>query len=272
MSAHKDPQLHIARNTNGRRREIAQLVQSQRRVSVAQLSARYSVSEVSIRRDLEHLARLGLLRRVHGGAEALGPGGRTPVFEARRLESVELKQAVGRAAAELIGPEDVVLLDAGTTVLEIARTLPMRLKDGSAVTVVTRSLAIASELRTHPRVELILLGGVYVREADFFVGSQVETALRDMHVDTLFVGASGISLERGLTTAHVREAGLYRLMANCADRVVVVVDSGKLGVQSVQTLLGIDEIDVLVVDGEASPEFVSALQSRGVSVIVAPSI
>ncbi|MHB0856943.1 MAG: DeoR/GlpR family DNA-binding transcription regulator [Anaerolineae bacterium] len=258
------------RNTNGRRREIAQLVQSQRRVSVAQLSVRYGISEVSIRRDLEHLARVGLLRRVHGGAEALAQGGRAPAFEARRLESMELKQAIGRAAAGLIEPGDVVMLDAGTTVLEVARTLPLRLHDSSGATVVTRSLAIASELRTDMRVQLILLGGVYVREADFFVGSQVESALRDIHVNTLFVGADGISLERGLMTSHVREAGLYRLMANCADRVVVVADSSKLGVQSVQTLLAVDEIDVLVVDGNAPPELVHALRSRGVAVTVAP--
>jgi DeoR/GlpR family transcriptional regulator of sugar metabolism len=256
------------RRSNELRWAILQEVQREGRVGVTELSARLQVSEVSIRRHLEQLEQAGLLRRVHGGAQAAAAPGQLSVFEARLLQNAECKQALGRRAAELIRPGQAVFLDSGTTVLEIARQLPRLLEDSATLTVLTRSLAIAAELRSHRRIRLIVVGGVYAHDFDDMVGPQVSQTLRSVHADVLFIGTDGVSAERGLTTDNVLEAGLYQEMARCAERVVVVTDSGKIGVTKVQTTLAFEEIHTFITDSGAPPEFVALLRERGVEVIL----
>jgi DeoR family fructose operon transcriptional repressor len=267
-----DQQVQPAPSANERRWSIVQQVQERQRVSVNELSQQFDVSKVLIRRDLEHLQQAGLLHRVHGGAEAIASSGQLSVFEARLLRNTEIKRPIGRAAADLIHPGDVIFLDSGTTVLEVARQLPHLLTDWATLTAVTRSLMIAAELRTQRRIRLIVVGGVYQHDFDDFVGSQVEQALQEIHVDTLFIGTDGVSLERGLTTDNVREAGLYRAMARCAERVVVVTDSSKIGADKVQTTLAFSDIHTFVTDDDAPPDFITALRELGceVSVVARP--
>jgi DeoR/GlpR family transcriptional regulator of sugar metabolism len=261
-------QASSAHSINERRWLIVQEVHRQQRLSVNQLSQRFGVSKVMIRRDLNHLEQAGLLRRVHGGAEALASSGQLSVFEARLLRNIEIKQALGQAATDLIHPGQVIFLDSGTTVLEIARQLPRLLADRATFTVVTRSLTIAAELRTQRRIRLIVVGGVYLHDFDNFVGSQVERALQEIHVDTLFIGTDGVSLERGLTTDNVREAGLYRAMARCAEEVVVVTDSSKIGADKLQATLAFSDIHTFVTDSGAPADFITTLHESGCEVLV----
>ena len=107
-------------------------------------------------------------------------------------------------------------------------------------------------------------------EFDDFVGAQVEDALQGMHVHTLFIGTDGVIAERGLTTDNVLEAGLYRSMATCADRVVVVTDSSKIGINKLQAILAFDDIHAFITDSAAPPEFVKFLRERGIEVILVP--
>jgi DeoR/GlpR family transcriptional regulator of sugar metabolism len=262
------PRAHPARRTSERRWTIVQELQRRPQISVAELSQWLGVSRVAIRRDLEYLEQAGLLRRVHGGAQAIASSGQLSVFEARLLQNTEIKRALGQAAAALIRSGDVILLDSGTTVLEIARQLPKLLEDGGTLTALTRSLMIAAELRTQRRIRLIVIGGVYVHDFDDFVGSQVEQALREIHADTLFIGTDGVSFERGLTTDNVLEAGLYRAMARCAERVVVVTDSSKIGVDRVQTTLAFGDIHTFITDSDAPADFVATLREWDCEVIV----
>lgn len=239
--------------------------------SVSALSEQLGVSEVSIRRDLEHLETLGLLRRTHGGAEAIIQRGQVSVYQARLLLNTQVKACIGKAAAALIQPGDTILLDSGTTILEVARHLPATLLETGGLTIVTRSLAVAEMLRHHRRTRLIVLGGVYLHEFDTFVGEQVEAALRDLHVHTLFIGTDGISAARGLTTDNVLEAGLYRSMARSADRVVVATDASKIGAEKLQATLALEDIRGFITDGAAPQDFLDMLRSRGAEVIVAPA-
>jgi len=227
---------------------VVKEVQRHQRVTVADLSQRFGVSEPSIRRDLSRLEKMGLLRRVHGGAEAIVQSGGPLRFDLRLLENIETKQAIGQAACSLIQPGNTVLLDSGSTVLEIARHLPHSLPDEGKVTVITRSLMITSELRRHRQIRLVLLGGLYVHDFDTMVGLQVEQALQEMHVDILFTGSDGITAEVGLTTDNLSEVGLYRIMAHRASRVVVATDSSKIGINNLQMILALDEIHTLITD------------------------
>ena len=250
---------------------IVREVEQRQHVSVTELSQQFGVSDVMIRRDLERLDNLGLVRRVHGGAEAVPRSAQPIVFNTRLLRNTAVKRALGAAAAHLLGSGRSVFFDSGTTVLEVARYIPRVLPEGSTLTVATRSLLVAAEMRTQRNIRLFVLGGIYQPDYDSFVGSQAESALDGLHVDTLFMGADGITVERGVSTDNVQEANIYRAMARCADRVVVVADATKIGVHTLQAVLPCEEIDVLVTDACAPIHLLQAFRERGVEVVVAPT-
>lgn len=263
------PRLSGARPTEDRRGQILQAILQSQYISVGALAQQFAMSEVSIRRNLEVLEAAGLIKRVHGGARAIPRPGQSSLFDARLLQRITEKRAIGWAAAALIRPGDTVFFDSGTTVLEVARAVPRPLLESGSLTFVTRSLVIATELRRFRQVRLIVLGGIYVHDFDDFVGPQVEQALQGLHVNTLFIGADGLSPERGLTTDNVLEAGLFQLMVRIAERVVVVSDASKIGVDKLQTILPFEEIHTFVTDAGASAEFTRMLREKGVSVILA---
>ena len=212
-----------------------------------------------------------MLKRTHGGAEALGGAAQVAGFDVRRLQNVAIKRAIGQMAAALIQPGEVILLDSGTTVLEVARHLPRPLLENGSLTVITRSLAIANELRSQRQVRLIVLGGVYLPEYDDFTGEQVETALQSLHANILFIGAEGIAPERGLTTDNLLEMSVYRSLAKCADKVIVVADASKIGINKLQTLLPFEAVQVFITDASAPAGLVQRLQDKGIQVILVTS-
>lgn len=258
------------RHTDERRRAISQTLVDHSRASVHELSRKFGVSQVSIRRDLEFLEGMGLIRRVHGGAETLMRPGQTSLFDVRLLQNDDVKRAIGKAAAALIAPGSSIMLDSGTTVLEVARNIPPTLLNEGGLTIVTRSLVAASELRKFHNTRLIVLGGIYVPKFDVFVGSQVESALQSIHVDILFMGIDGVTCDRGLTTDNVLEASLYKIMVRCASRVVVVTDSTKIGVNQLQAILSFDEVHTFITDSGASDSFVRTLRDQGTEVLLVP--
>ncbi len=258
------------RSTAARRWAIVQELQRVQKASIAELSDLLGASRVSIRRDLEHLERTGVLKRVHGGAEYLTQPGQSIAFDARMLHNLAIKQAIGRAAAQLIRPRETLMVDPGTTALQVVRSIPPALLQSGGLTIVTRSIMIAFELRTQRQIRLIVLGGLYVPDNDDLVGPLTEGALSEVKVNTLFMGTDGASAARGLTTDNVREASLVRRLAHSADRVIVVTDSSKIGVDKIQAILSLEEINVFVTDEGAPPDFTKLLQDRGVQVILVP--
>jgi DeoR/GlpR family transcriptional regulator of sugar metabolism len=260
----------VPRNTRDRRQSIVELLQQNRQVSVVDLSRAFQISEVSIRRDLDYLEKTGIAQRVHGGAKLAAVVQPGTMFDARLRADVQSKASIGREAARLIQPGDTILLDSGTTVLEVARNIPRSLLDSGGLTIVTRSLSIAAELRKYRQIRLIVLGGMYLAEYDDFVGSQVENALQELHVNILFIGTEGVTPEHGLTTDNVLEASLYHRLASTADRVVVVASSNKFGVNKLQTLLPLDAVHLIITDDSAPEAILKILRERGLEVICVP--
>lgn len=253
-----------------RRWGVLQEVQQKYEVSVRELSERFDVSLATIRRDLSYLEQKGLLQRTHGGAQALSLADQTFLFDARMMQRTEVKCSIGRTAAQLIEPGASIFLDSGTTVLEVARHIPEKLAEGGGLTAITRSLLIASELRTQRQTRLLILGGIYVHDFDTIVGSQVESALREIHVDTLFIGTDGVTSDY-LTTDNLMEATLYPIMAQSADRIVVVTDSTKIGVRQLQAILPLSQIHTFVTDAAAPDDFVRLLREQDIEVLLAPT-
>ena len=256
-------------STAGRRREsITQQLAQENVVRVTELSRQFGVSEVSIRRDLEHLERQGLLQRVHGGAVAVAVGHSARERASTPGTHLDEKRRIGTAAAALVRPGDRVLFDSGTTVLEVARSLSNDLVDAGNLTAITSSLPIVQELGHRPGIHLILLGGIYLPEYRVVVGPQTVENLRGLHADKLFLGTDGLTLDHGLTTANVLEAEVDRAMVRAAAEIIVVADSSKIGGIGLTTILPLERVHKLITGQDAPADFVSALRAAGVDVIL----
>ena len=196
-----------------RRQAILTLISAIGRVSVADLSLRFGVSEVTIRADLQALADRHLIVRTHGGAVLANNGVNELALVLRRQRQVKEKSRIGQAGAKMIADGDAVFLDSSSTSLAIAH----HLKQHRFVTVVTNGLEVARELLDAPAVDLVLVGGVLQRETVSLVGAYGLDDLRVFNLEKGFFGAHGISLEAGLTDVSADEAAVKRpLAALCA--------------------------------------------------------
>jgi len=252
-----------------RRSIILEELVSNRVVRISDLSQRFGVSEVSIRRDLERMEQLGLLKRVHGGAVAVSSFLRHEITSARATARTREKECIGRAAAELIRENERLIFDSGTTTLQVARNIPGNLLTSGNLTVITCALPIAYELDPWKSVHIIILGGVYLHEYQVVVGPQAIEALKGLHADKMFLGADGLTFSNGVTTANVLEAEVDRALVRSASRVIVVADSSKLGLIGLVTIMPLNEISTLITDDKAPRDFVDALRAKGVEVIIA---
>jgi len=237
-------------------------------VKVSELSERFEVSEVSIRRDLIQLERFGLLKRVHGGAVALPKTASAQSYAAKMHSHMEEKERIGRAAAQMIRQGDRIILDSGTTVLQVARHISGDLLHSGSLTVITSSLPIVHELGPWRGVHLILLGGIYLPDYEIAVGPQTIENLKGLHADKMFLGTDGLTFSHGVTTANLLEAEVDRAMVEAASEVIAVADSSKIGIIGLATIVPLTKLNKLVTDEKAPPDFVAALRDEGVEVIL----
>ena len=250
-----------------RRREILDLLEEKGQVTVRHLVDRFGVSAVTARGDLDALASNGSAVRSHGGAvRQLEASQDYPLRFKETLNRGE-KIRIGRAAAELVKPNEVVILDSGTTTAEVARQIKAR--KIQPVTIITNALNIASELMDAPGISVIVIGGLLRSVSCSFVGPQAETMLKELHADRLFLAVDGFDLVIGASTPDVFEAQLNRLMMQVSKEVNIVADSSKLGRRSVSRIGPLEKIQRLVTDSRASAEFVDALREKGVDVLTA---
>lgn len=226
----------------------------------------FGVTDTSIRRDLAILEATGGVLRVHGGAVARARGkDARPLTDRMRLHLAE-KQRIGKAAASLMQPGEIVLFDSGTTTLQVASQIPPTLRTSGMLTVITNSLRMADEVLTWPAPNLILLGGLCVPDYQAIVGPQALEQLEHLMVDKVFLGVDGLTLSQGATTADILMAELNRRMAERARQVILVTDSSKLGRTGFEPIVGIDQIHRLVTDKGAPEDLVRALRAEGVQV------
>lgn len=229
--------------TAQRRQLILDKLKTQGQVSVADLSAEWAVSEDTVRRDLRDLADEGLVQRVHGGALPASPA--VADYGVRESLSPEIKRALGRAAAALIRPGQLVAIDGGTSTLELVRAL----SPDVSFTAVTHSPVIASELRLRPRIEVLVLGGRLFRHSMVAVGSETVDAISRLRVDLFFLGATGLRLDTGATTGDWEEAAVKRAFCRASAETVLMVSPEKWGAASAHQIVPTAELSVLVVSG-----------------------
>jgi DeoR/GlpR family transcriptional regulator of sugar metabolism len=248
-----------------RRLSIIDAVERRGRVLVSELSARFAVSEMTIRRDLEALEHAGAVSRVRGGAVPAQSQAYEPPFALRASRNLERKQRIGRAAADLVHDGETVILDAGTTTLEVARALRGRRN----LRVLALSLRIAGVLVDEPGVTLMISGGTARAGEHSLTGSLAEGAFADLSFDTLVLTTGGIDLDGGVTEYNLDDAAVKRAAFASARRRIAVADASKLNKTAFARICTIDELDVLVTDTEAPGTVLDDIRAAGVAVVVA---
>jgi DeoR/GlpR family transcriptional regulator of sugar metabolism len=230
-------------------------------VLVGELAEVLDCSEMTVRRDLESLERSGGLRRVHGGAASVFLSAEETPYGIRALESHDAKATIGAAAAALLADGETVILDGGTTAMEVARALRTR-----RMTVMPLALRPVFELHECPGIKLLLPGGE-VRPGELsLTGSLTEPSFSQLRFDTCVMGPCGVDAKAGLTTHLLAETAVKRAAARASQRVIAVADSSKLGRVAFGHICDLGDIDILLTDAGAGEQTVDDLRAAGVDV------
>ncbi|MEV0190690.1 DeoR/GlpR family DNA-binding transcription regulator [Kitasatospora purpeofusca] len=256
--------------------KLLELLAVDGKLDVDEAAVSVAVSPATIRRDLDELAEQRLLVRTRGGAIAHGVSYELPM-RYKSSRRVSDKQRIATAVAELLGEGDVVGLNGGTTTTEVARALVLRAGGGPAergetasgpvYTIVTNSLNIAGELAVRPQFKLVVTGGVARPQTYELVGPLTEGVLNQVVLDVAVLGVDGVDPRLGVMTHHEDEAGISRLLAERARKVVLATDSSKIGRRAFARICGLDRIDVLVTDSDLVPEMAARFIEAGIEVI-----
>ena len=249
--------------TQQRRGQIIEALEARGQVLVEGLAAEFSVSLVTIRKDLSELEARGLLHRTHGGASWAHRSLFNPSFrEKAHLQQAE-KQAIARATLELIEEGDSLILDAGSTTHALARAMKKKFRH---LHIITNSVPIALEL-SETSWELLLLGGSLRHHSQALIGPATVRALEPYFADKAILSATGASVSHGLTTPNDLEAQTKRAMIRAASQVIGIVDSSKLDRVTLANFAALSDLSHLVTDWNAAPDILETLE--GINVIVA---
>ena len=250
-----------------RMREVMRILETRDSVLVSELSDLFSVSSVTVRSDLSELAREGLVARVRGGVRVLQRGHSELGFDLRlRLES-QRKQAIARAAADLVAEGEAVALDSSTT----AYYLALELRSKRELVVVTNGLLIAAALADAPGITVLVTGGMLRQSAMSLVGDLGAEVLRGTRINKGFFGARGLSLERGLMDLNPDEVRIKQEIALACEHVVGILDSTKWHRSALLSFVGVDRIDSIVTDSDAPEKEVAAWREADVEVTTTAS-
>ena len=248
INVHRESTVARDATPEERQKYIVEVLETKGRLTTAVLAENFQISEDTARRDIREMAAAGLVQRVHGGALPASPAG-LPFVKRYRISNEE-KVRLARRAAQLISPGNLVIMDGGTTNLELARQLP---RDLSA-TIVTNSPRIAIETSEHSRIKVILLGGVFDKRSQMNLGAHVLAELASIKADICFLGVHGIHSELGLTTAGYDEAALKKsMMSSCAE-VIVLVTKNKFGTAAAHKFGEVSQLDSIVAEDTSAAQ------------------
>jgi DeoR/GlpR family transcriptional regulator of sugar metabolism len=248
-----------------RMQRILELLETREALHVSELASEFAVSEVTVRHDLTELSRQGLVGRVRGGVRALQRGQSELAFDVRlRLQSPE-KRAIAKAAAAMVGDGESVALDSSTT----AYYLALELRKKREIVVVTNGLLIAVALADSPGVNVLVTGGMFRLPAMSVVGDPAGDVLRGTRIDIGFLGARGLSLERGLLDLNPEEVQIKREMVAACERVVGIFDKSKWHRSALLSFAPADRVDAIVTDSGAPDDLVAGWREHGVDVVAA---
>jgi len=254
---------------NERQSKIIEELVEKTTVSVNDLSRIFDVSEVTIRSDLAFLEKRGRLVRTRGGARIAGERVRQEFsFATRQQLNAGLKSKIGKMAADLIDPFDAILLDSSTTAVAVATALREKgeIKD---ITVVPTGLWTAIELMATPGINVLLSGGYVRPTTGSITGLPANEFLKSFNFQKAFLGAGGLTMEKGACDSHLLEVELKRCIVNYAQEVIVVADGGKFGRQALASYAMPEQIDKIITDESAPEDMLDSFRNAGVEILIA---
>ncbi len=250
--------------TYERRQKIAQILSEQQRVTVPELSRLFSISEVTIRKDLAWLEAHALAVRTHGGAMQMPAQAAEIGFDVReRLQESE-KERIGASAATFVQDGETIALDASTTALAMTSFL----RERRELTVVTNGLRASMDLVSVPGISVLIPGGMLRKESFSLVGSWGAAVLQHIHISKAFVGARGLGVDEGLTDVNSEEVELKRVLVQSAKEVIAVLDSSKWGQVALATFCPLERLTRIITNAKAPEQMVEQIRSRGIDVLL----
>jgi len=251
--------------THERRQQIIRILGDQQRVTVSELSRLFSVSEVTIRKDLAWLETQKIALRTHGGAVAIAAGPNEMGFDIREHLQQTEKDRIGSAAAASVQDGETIFIDASTTGLAMAQMLKTR-RD---LTVVTNGLRSGMMLVGLPGISVLIPGGILREESFSLVGTWGSAVLEQIHISRAFLGARGFTMNEGLTDVNGEDVELKRAIVASAREVVAIIDRSKWGEIALATFCPIERIKMIITDAKAPAAMVAQVCSRGIEVVMA---
>jgi len=247
-----------------RRAKILDLLKNQGQVRVDELQKIFQVSEVTIRNDLDRLEKKGLLIRTRGGGLQTQRVQFDYQFNKEMSRFLKEKQAIGKKAAELVNENDTIILDSGTTTLEVGRHLT-HLKD---LTVITNGISIACELGQYRNLKVVMLGGSFRQSSQSIFGPIAEENMKSLFCDKVFLGVNALDSKHGLFTTYIEDASLNRMMIDVSKEVIVVTDSSKFQKRGFSLIAPMSVVDTLITDSNLPKEEHRALTNADVNTIL----
>jgi len=248
--------------TLNRRVKILNMLEEQNHIQIVTLSNLFHVSDVTIRNDLSHLEQKGLLIRTRGGAIKQQRVGLDFRLSEKASQHYAEKQRIGKKAREFINPGDTIILDSGTTTLEIGKNL----NDIEELTVITNAINIAALLADLKNIKVVVPGGFLRENSLSLVGATAEDSLKNFHCDKVFMGVDGIDSGYGISTPNIEEAHLNRIMIEVANELIVAADSSKFYKKSFAFIAPISSISTLITDKNIPGEEHNKLRNAGINV------
>jgi len=245
-----------------RKQIIEELIKQKASVEVNELATRFNVSESTIRRDLKEMETKGLLIRTHGGAMEVSRLNYEMSFREKEIENISDKQKIGEIAAAMIEDGDTIILDSGTTTLEIAKRIRAK-----SVTVITNSIDIALEISNKENIELIVAGGSLRQTTRAMVGPLAENVLKSFRVDKAFIGVNGISIKNGFTTPNFLEARLKKTIIEVAGKAIIVADRSKFNKVCFSIIGELKEASSIITTDVLEKEILNKFKELGVNII-----
>ena len=245
-----------------RRDEIISMIHEQGKVKVSELSEKYSISEVSIRKDLETLEAQGHLSRIHGGAVGMNKLYLSMDLSDRYKTNANAKREVAELAAKFIDDNDTIMMNAGTTLSYVLRAISGK----KNINIVTNSVQNATEAALYPSFNVILLGGELDSKYQFTYGTDATAQLENYHATKCILSVDGISAESGLTLYYSNEAELARKMTQCSDMTIVVADSSKIGKSVFARITDASKTDLFITNKSNLQGELAKLKELGVQI------
>lgn len=252
------------RNTLVRRSKILEILNEKNVISVINISKMFDVSDVTVRNDLTILEKKGFLIKTRGGAISKQPSTFDLNLNQRLKSNYKQKHKIGKRAAEYIKDNSTVIMDSGSTAIEVAKNLQKK----KNIKVITNSLPIADILADSDQIEVIIVGGILRPEMRSLIGNITEKTILNYHCDVAILGADGIDSNMGFYTKLEREASLVQSMIKVSGKKIVVTDSSKFGKNRFVKIADISDVDVIITDDNISSSDIEKIVAHGVELII----